>query len=342
MKNDLAIGYEGLVAALRAVAEPTRLRVLNALRRTELTVGEICSVVGQSQPRVSRHLKILVDARLLDRHSQGTSAYYRITVNPAGRQIVDAVLGLLDLDDVIAARDLGRVEAIRERRAVEAADYFESIASSWNEMRTLHVEDAEVEKAILDAVGSEHVENLLDIGTGTGRMLSLFADRIDDGIGIDSSRQMLNVARANLDSSGDRHCRVRHGDVYDLGLEPGSFDVAVLHHVLHFLDDPAMAIAEAATMLGSGGRVVIVDFAPHRVESLLFEHRHRHLGFAEAEVEGWIQAAGLTCEPTVHLVPASADADQPTLTTTIWTARSTVSLATAVLDADRSIMEEAS
>ena len=337
------LSVDPLVAALKAVAEPTRLRIVSVLSRVELSVGDICAVVGQSQPRVSRHLKILVDARLLDRHAQGTSAFYRLTADAPGRTLAEAVLAMLETSEGACERDLVRAEAIRQRRAEEAAAYFEQVAPRWNELRALHVEDSQIEKAVLDAVGDARVSRMLDVGTGTGRMLSLFADRIDEGVGIDSSQQMLNLARSNLDDAGAANCRVLQCDVYDIDLPRASFDVALLHQVLHFLDDPGSAIAEAARTLRSGGRLVVVDFAPHDLESLRFEHRHRRLGFSDDEVARWIAAVGLDVDSIIHLTPNRTDETGRCLTTTIWTATMpSVDLAPGAVAADSSHMEEAS
>lgn len=335
------IAHDQLVASLRAIAEPTRLRIIDALSTIELSVTEVCSVVGQSQPRVSRHLKILGDAGILDRHAQGTSAFYRLTADAAGRSAALAALSLLDPDDPTRTRDRARIDAIRKRRADEAAEYFEQVASTWTQLRALHVEDGEVEDAVLAAVGEGPIERLLDLGTGTGRMLDLFSGRIDEGVGIDSSRQMLNLARTKLDEAGAHNCRVLYSDVYDLDIAPRSVDVAIFHHVLHFLDDPAMAVAEAAATLKPGGRLVVVDFAPHDLESLRFEHRHRRLGFGDSEVVGWLEAAGLECSLPRHLTPRETTGTY--LTTTIWTATSpAVDLAAGTHGADIPHMEEAS
>ena len=221
---------QDLLSALKAAGEPTRLRILNVVARCELTVGELCRVLGQTQPRVSRHLKLLCDAGILTRHAQGTSAFFRPAPAGRGRELFDAVLPLIDPEDAGLRRDLSRLAAIRAERAEAAAAYFESVAGDWDRMRTLHVGDEEVEAAMLGAVEDLHVEQLLDVGTGTGRVLEIFADRIERGIGVDLSNQMLDLARSRLDELRLRHCAVRQGNAYDIGLDAGSIDVAVLHH----------------------------------------------------------------------------------------------------------------
>jgi ArsR family transcriptional regulator len=308
-----------LLEGLRAAGEPTRLRILAALDATELTVGELCRVLGQSQPRVSRHLRLLCDAGLLERHAEGTSAYYRLAPAGAGHDLYAAVRPLLDLTDPALQRDQARLTAIRTERADAAADYFESVASRWDRIRPLHVGDDEVEQAVLAIVDDMSVDDLIDIGTGTGRMLELFAPRVARGLGIDLSREMLNVARSRLDDAGITNCSVRRGNVYDLPVATAGFDVAVVHHVLHFLDDPGAAIAEAARVLRPDGRLIVVDFAPHSRDALRADFAHRRLGFSDAEIESWCARAGLidVCSTPLRHTPATGE--EP-LTVVLWVA----------------------
>lgn len=309
-----------LLQAMRAAGESSRLRILLALAPGELTVGELCRVLEQSQPRVSRHLKLLCDAGLLVRHAEGASAFYRLAPSGSlGRDLLDAVLPMADVvGDAVLQRDAQRLETVQADRAAEAASYFEANAADWDDIRSRHVAERNVETAMLAAVGRRQIGTLLDIGTGTGRILEVFAERVESGLGIDLSAQMLKLARVQLDRAGLGNCTVRHGNVYDLAVPDGSVDVAVLHHVLHFLDDPATAIAEAARTLGRDGRLLVVDFAPHGVEALRTEHAHRRLGFAESEVVDWLTAAGLSGVSTTHFPPASDDDE--TLTVTLWCA----------------------
>lgn len=308
---------EELLIALRAAGESTRLRILAILARSELTVSELCRVLGQTQPRVSRHLRLLCEAGLLDRHAQGTSAFYRPSRTGQGRELFDAVLPLIDPQDPGMQADLRRLATIRAERADAAAAYFESVATDWDKMRTRHVADDEVEAAMLEAVEDLNVRQLVDVGTGTGRVLEIFADRIDHGLGLDLSQQMLDLARSRLDQLGLRHCRVRQGNAYDLGLEAGTVDVAVLHHVLHFLDDPATSIYEAARTLRPGGRLLIVDFAAHSDESMRSDYAHHWLGFADDDVSQWCVDAGMVDVQTSHL---ALDGATDALTVTLWVA----------------------
>jgi len=320
MPNEvLRLGVDDALTALRGAAEPTRLRILAALTGGELTVTELCRILSQTQPRVSRHLKLLIDARLLERHQQGNNAFYRLTSEPEGAAVIRSVINLVDLDDDIIQRDQRRLAEIRTERAAAAADYFEAMAAQWNDLRARHIDDAIVEKAMLELAAPRQLGELLDIGTGTGRVLELFADRITRGIGVDLSGQMLNLARSRLNQSGLTHCSVRQGDLYGLDVDDQSVDFAVLHHVLHFLDDPARALAEVARTLRPGGQLMVVDFAPHDLTSLAEDHMHRWLGFAPQQMNGWLRASGLDNTAVTELTPPD---DQPdALTVTIWLAK---------------------
>ncbi len=313
---------DALVESLRSLAEPTRLRIAAALRHCELTVTDLCKVLGQSQPRVSRHLRLLCDAQVLDRQQQGSRAFYRPASVGVGREVFDAIEALLDNDDPTVHRDLQRVDEIRAARKAAAQTYFDNIAADWERVRSLHASDDKIEAAVLRAAGPSSIRDLLDIGTGTGRMLEVFADRIDHGLGIDLNSQMLDAARSRLDDRGLAHCRVRQADILNLDIEPGSFDVAVLHHVLHFLDNPEAALIESAATLRPGGKLIIADFAPHDLEILRTDYSHFRLGFSEEEMADWLAAAGLLDIKAQHLKPQRKNkaADTGTLTVTVWVA----------------------
>lgn len=311
-----------LLQALRAAGEPTRLRLLALLAHSELTVSELVRILGQSQPRVSRHLKLLSDARLVERTQEGSWVFYRLADRLPAATIAHSLVAHLPEDDAALAADRQRLEAIKREHAREAATYFRGIAESWDRVRSLYVAESDVEQAMLEAVGDRPVESLLDLGTGTGRILQVFAPRIERGLGIDSSREMLAVARANLERQGLRHCQVRQGDIFHLNVPPASFDVVTIHHVLHFLDDPGEAVAEAARALRPGGQLLIVDFAPHSLEQLREAFAHRRLGFAESEVTGWCRGAGIP-DVRVKLLTATdlkgADGGADKLTVSLWT-----------------------
>ena len=305
---------DGLLAALRAAAEPTRLRIVALMAEGELTVSELARILGQSQPRISRHLKLLVEAGLLVRLREGSWVFHRLAEDGPGAALIRSLTGLLPGDgDPVLARDRNRLIEVKRDRAEAAADYFRRNAARWDKLRSLHVDDAEVERAIGRLLPKRGIKDLLDIGTGTGRMLELLGPRAARGLGIDLSREMLAIARARLDRAGLAHCRVRQADLYQLPFADGSFDVATIHQVLHFLDQPAAAVAEAGRVLAPGGKLLIADFAPHHEESLRDEHAHRRLGFADAEIGAWLVRAGLTPVDTVRL------AGDP-LTVVVWMA----------------------
>jgi ArsR family transcriptional regulator len=308
---------ETLLNGLRAAGEPTRLRLLALLSKNELTVSELTWILGQSQPRVSRHLKLLSEARLVERIQEGAWAFYRLADRGPGTRILEALVALLPQDDPDLNRDYQRLEAVKQDRATAAAAYFRDIARSWDRIRDLYVAESDVEQAMLAAAGDAPIDTLLDLGTGTGRILQVFGERVGRGLGIDASREMLSVARANLNKQNLNHCQVRHGDIYNLALPAGSMDVVTIHHVLHFLDNPAAAIAQAARVLRPRGKLLIVDFAPHTLEVLRSDYAHRRLGFDEAEISAWCQAAGLEDVRVKHLTVTGASAAE-TLTVSLW------------------------
>jgi ArsR family transcriptional regulator len=304
------------VAVLRAAAEPTRLRILALLAREELAVLELCRILGQSQPRVSRHLKLLADAGIVERFPDGAWVFYRLAAATAARALVDQAVALVSADDPVFARDAERLAGVSAERGAQAAAYFADNAERWDEMRSLHTAEAAVEAAILEAAGEGPFERIVDLGSGTGRMLTLLGDRARSAIGLDLSRQMLNIARAHVADAGLAACELRHGDILGTGLPDGCADLVVVHQVLHYLADPAAAAAEAARLVASGGRLLIVDFAPHELEFLRAEHRHRRLGFLDTEIERWLTDAGLTALGVRSLPPAAEGG----LTVKIWSA----------------------
>jgi ubiquinone/menaquinone biosynthesis C-methylase UbiE/DNA-binding transcriptional ArsR family regulator len=309
--------FPALTAMLKAAGEATRLRILALLAEAELTVSDLIEILRQSQPRLSRHLRLLAEAGLVERFREGSWAFFRLGERGSPADIARAMIARLDAADPVIARDRERLAAVRSTRAAAAQTYFRRHAAEWDRIRKLHVADDAVEDAIRAALADKPIRALLDLGTGTGRMLELFAADIERGLGLDLSLDMLALARARLDRAGLKNCSVRHGDIYDLALPRDSFDVVIIHQVLHFLDDSARAIAEAARVLRPGGRLLVVDFAPHDLEFLREEHAHLRLGFAAEAVAQWLEAAGLDIVRQQTLPPGP----QGKIAVSLWLAR---------------------
>lgn len=309
---------EKLLAGLKAVAEHTRLRLLTILIRNELTVSEITYILDQSQPRVSRHLKLMCDAGILDRIQEGAWVFYRVTDSQPGRNLSNMLIELIPSDDQVLQRDIERLEKIRSEHATQAQTYFYENAKQWDKLRNLYVSEKKVERAMLSAVSDMQVEVLLDLGTGTGRMLEVFGGVIEKGTGIDNNRVMLAIARAKLEDKQLTHCQVRQGDIHNVTLPSNSVDLITVHHVLHFLNDPQMVIAESSRLLTTGGRLLVADFAPHDIEMLREEHAHRRLGFSDQEVTYWCENSGMEVISIEHL--QSASKSNARLTVSLWVA----------------------
>ena len=304
---------DAAVAALKALADPTRLRLVALCDRAEFTVSELTQILGHSQPRVSRHLKLLGEVGLVDRAPEGAWVFHRLAEAARTDAWLRHVLDRLPPGDPVILADRRRMDEVRAARAAAAAAYFRVAAPEWDRIRGMHVAEAAVEEAVLAALPAGPVGLLVDIGTGTGRLLERVAGQVTRGIGVDLSHEMLTIARARLDKAEAAHLSVRYGDMYRLPIEAGAADVAIVHMVLHYADEPRAAIREAARVLRPGGRLVIVDFAPHALEDLRTEHRHRRLGFAEPEVTEWMAAAGFGAATVRHL-PGDP------LTVTVWQA----------------------
>ena len=319
MPSPSALSFDVLNAVLKAAGEGTRLRILALLAEAELTVSELTEILRQSQPRISRHLKLLSDAALVERFREGSWAFFRLAEQGGGAEAVRTLLARLAPEDATVARDRERLAMVRTARASAAQTYFRKHAAEWDRIRKLHVADTAVEEAIKAAVSDRPVEALLDLGTGTGRMLELFGPDIERGLGLDLSLDMLALARARLDRAGLRHCTVRQGDIYDLALPKNSFDLVIVHQVLHFLDDGGRAVREAARVLRPGGRLLVVDFAPHDLEFLREEHAHRRLGFSTETVTQWMEAAGL--DPAMHRTLTPEPGTEGKIAVSLWLGR---------------------
>ena len=309
---------EQVLQVLRAAGESTRLRLLAILGESELSVSEITHILRQSQPRVSRHLKLLADAGLITKFREGSWVFYRLETRGEGGRFVRVLLDFLPDDDPVLARDRERLDDVRAERAASAAAYFSAQAPHWDQVRALYVPEADVEAAVRDLVGAGPLGLAVDLGTGTGRMLELLGGVADAAVGYDISHDMLNVARANLEQRGLANCHVRFGDILSLPEASDAADLVIIHQVLHFLDDPRAAVQEAARLLAPGGRLIVVDFAPHDAEFLRDSHAHRRLGFPRAEMAEFVSDCGLDLAAVRDLPPAPGSEGQ--LTVSIWLA----------------------
>ena len=305
-----------LAELFQALADPSRLRIVALLRSMELSVGELAHVLGQSQPRVSRHVKILADSRLIDRHKEGSWVFLALTAGPRTAALVELIDQWLDSDSrTLLEADAVRLAAVRADRAEAAARYFAAHAEAWDTIRSLHVPESAVEKAIAAALSAKEtgrpLGTLLDIGTGTGRMIELLGPDAAQALGVDRSSEMLRVARVKLDKAGIADASLRQADMYALPLAAGSADSIIIHQVLHYAHTPAAAIAEAARVLRPDGRLLVVDFAAHEREDLRSTDAHLRLGFSDEAIAGWFTNAGLNLDHIEHLEGGE-------LTVTLW------------------------
>lgn len=311
---------------LQGVADPTRLRLLFLLSEAELTVSELTSILGQSQPSVSRHLKLLCEAGLLERFKEGSWVFHRLRDTGTASTFSSAIVGLPLEDKTVIEGDRVRLTTVRAARAEAAQAFFRTNAPDWERLRSLHAPDKDVESALVRMLGNAGIDTLLDVGTGTGRVLELLAPHIRRGIGVDNSPDMLAVARDRLERAGAHHCQVRLGDIYRLPFRSASaetgFDAAIFHQVLHYLDDPQAAVAEVARVLKPGARLILADFAPHDLEFLRSELAHRRLGFADREVESWFTAVNLKPVAVKSIAPSAGEIQDrgEKLTVKLWLA----------------------
>jgi ArsR family transcriptional regulator len=278
----------------RALGDPTRLRIFRLLRAMELAVGEIAQVMGQSQPRVSRHVRILVEADLVERRREGSWVFLTTGHAPATRAMLDWFdrVPLSDEEQLWMDADLARLAAVRADRARAAAQYFAEHADEWDAIRSLHVPEADVEGAMARLLDGRQLGRLLDVGTGTGRMAELFGNTANTVVGLDRSPDMLRLARAKLPEDAGKY-RLMIGDFNELALADASFDSAILHQVLHYAQAPERVVSEVARVLAPGGVVVIVDFAPHDLEELRTRAAHARLGFSDEQIAGWFAQGGV-------------------------------------------------
>lgn len=307
-----------LVDALKAAGEPTRLRILALLRHGDLAVGELVQILDQSQPRLSHHLKTLATAGLVERLPEGSWVFYRAQRQGWAGRLIQALFADLELKDAPYTQDLDLLRQVRQTRAQSAEHYFSEIAERWDRLRALHYPEDAIEHAILEPLKERRFERLVDLGTGTGRMLTLLAPLAQDAEGLDLSHHMLTVARANLNRADIRNARVRQGNAAQTPFDPNSADLVIVHQVLHYLEQPEDVLSEAARILAPGGELLVIDFAPHDLDFLRDTQGHHRLGIREDDMVEWASAAGLEIQPPRRFDPP-ASLDQG-LSVLIWTA----------------------
>jgi len=314
-----SMALASLIAGLRAAGEDTRLRILSLLDEGELTVTDLTDILGQSQPRVSRHLKLMAEAGLIERSREGAWAFFRLADRTSQGQLARALIQRLDPQDLTIASDRARLHDVRAQRAEAAQAYFCRHAAEWDRIRSLHAAETVVEAKIKAVIGDAPIASLLDLGTGTGRMVSLLGEQAQRIVGVDASHAMLAVARANLEHESIKGVEWRQGDLYALPVDRNAFELVIIHQVLHFLDDPARALREAAQALAPGGRLVVIDFAPHDLEFLRETQAHRRLGFSVGQMTDWLTEAGLEITQHDDIAPPNTTGGQ--LTVSIFLAR---------------------
>ena len=291
---------------MRAAGELTRMRLLALLNKADLTVSDLVEILDQSQPRISRHLKLPVDAGLAQRFQEGAWAFFRTADSGQVRVFLDTIIEPLASDDKVLMSDLAKLDTVRRARAERAATYFAKNAEEWNKIRSLHVHEEDIEQRML-LMGLDHTpKSILDLGTGTGRVLQLFGPYVERGVGIDSSADMLTLARSELADAGGSHLQVRRGDVYNVP-KGEKYDLIVLHQVLHFLETPQLALQQARQQLADGGRILVVDLEPHDLEFLREEHAHLRLGISLEQMSSWIDETDLELVQLAQIEPGKDD-----------------------------------
>jgi ubiquinone/menaquinone biosynthesis C-methylase UbiE/predicted DNA-binding transcriptional regulator len=289
------------IKILKAVAEPSRLRLLVLCSQSEFSVSELVYILGQSQPRVSRHLRVLCDVGLLQNIRDGSWVLYKITTQTEPAAIAQKILTLIPKDDPIIVKDHKRLGTVQSERRSSATDYFRFSALQWDQIRNVHIDDQKVEQVMGSILKETPINKFLDIGTGTGRILELagvYAETLD---GIDQSREMLAVARANLERAGVKHYSLHQGDMHQLQVPDDKYDVICIHQVLHFSDMPNRAISEATRVLQPGGRLIVIDFVTHGMMELREIYHHSRLGFSDGEFVHWFHQNGLNFKKPIHL-----------------------------------------
>ncbi len=313
--------YQDLIAIYKALGEETRLRIVCLLRNRELSVSDLTSLLHQSQPCISNHLKLLYEQGIVKRYQEGSYAYFRLTSDRQLIRLINAGLERLDfLYDPVLRDDVNHYRELMDVQAEKSITFFAEIAEKWNKIRILTIPAKQEEEFLYEKLKDVIVGNFIDLGTGTGRMLKIFSENYKNGVGIDWSHNMLNVARACLHQNQINHAYVCQGNIYNLTFDDFLADCVISHQVLHYLSTPHKVFKQVAQLLKPGGKFVIVDFAPHNSEFLLKNYAHQRLGFSDEIIQEWLSLNDFQLKETHSLVPDPDTAEKQKITLKIWVA----------------------
>lgn len=295
---------------MSALADITRSRLLMVLERQELTVGELCAVLQLPQSTVSRHLKTLSDEAWVTSRAEGTSRRYHMSgdrLEPAARRLWTLVREQVSTLPS-ADQDTQRLRSVLAQRSTRSQEFFSTAAGQWDRLR----EELFGRRAdLLGLLGlMDPAWTVGDLGAGTGQVSASLAPFVRRVVAVDSSAAMLGSARGRL--AGVDNVELRAGELEALPVDDGELDAALLFLVLHYVAEPAAALAEARRALKPGGVLLVVDMAPHDREDYRQAMGHVWLGFGAEQLEVWMREAGLGAVRYVPLPPDPA-AKGPTL-----------------------------
>ena len=280
--------YDDYIDALRAISEPTRFRLTRLCAQGELTVSELMRIVGQSQPRVSRHLKLLQDAGVLESFREQHWVFYRVAQNSPSQQLVSDLLQHLPADDDLMDFDQTRLNELRDARAKLSEEFVETEVPDWLRLHEYHGDELRFGDAVRDALAGREVGHLLDIATGTGRMLKIAGPLAESGVGIDLSKKMVMVARNALAEADLPHLTVRQEDMYQMRFPARHFDTVTIDQVLYFASNPDALIREATRVLKPSGRLLLVAFT-----EAANAKTPPAVSIAISDIRSWLEDAGL-------------------------------------------------
>jgi DNA-binding transcriptional ArsR family regulator len=294
--------YDNYIDALKAISEPTRFRLVRLCAQGELTVSELMRIVGQSQPRVSRHLKLLQDAGILERFREQHWVFYRVAQEEHYQLLVSGLIKQIEKNETIIQLDQSRLIELQAARATLSETFIETELPDWLRLHEYHGDTARFESAVQDALAEKTVGHLLDVATGTGRMLKIVGPLASSGVGIDLSKKMVTVARSVLAESGLAHLTVRQEDMYQMRFAARHFDTITIDQVLYFATNPDALIKETARVLKYGGRLLVVAFTASKTAKT-----PPSVGIELSDIQQWIESAGLKITNTNILPGDSLD-----------------------------------